>query len=781
MAHSPDNREQSLDGAWSLSYAHTRPAGPLQRGSDIAAAGLPLLHAQVPGNVELDLADQGLLPADLYRGMNIAEVRRFEDAHLWYWRPFRCETPPAGEAELVFEGLDCLADVYLNGELIGRGDNMLVPQVFTVTGRLRMENELFVHLRPVRDEAQRHDYPAALFASPCCTESLYVRKAPHMWGWDIMPRVLSGGIWRPVWLRTLPANRIVNLYLQTDRLADDRSEAALSLSYQTHLTGVPDGSLTLAMEGRCGDSVFEVRVPLVGAMGLTRLNVPHPRLWWPRGRGPADLYDVTVRLLHGDVVLDTRTFRHGIRTVALARTSVTDAAGHGAFCFSINGERQFVLGTNWVPMDAFHSRDRARIPTALALAEEVGCNVFRCWGGNVYEDDLFFDLCDEKGFLVWQDFAMACGIYPQDDAFASRLGHEARAVVRRLRQHPCLILWAGDNECDSAPTWIGRNSDPNQNRLTRQVLPEVLRAEDPSRPYLPSSPYIDEAAFAAGGTALPEDHLWGPRGYYKAPFYRESICHFASEIGYHGCPEPASVRAFITPERLWPYQNNPEWLLHATSPIPGFNLCDYRVELMASQVRALFGTVPDSLGGFALASQIVQAEAMKFFVEMFRMAKWRRTGIIWWNLIDGWPQFSDAVVDYYGRRKLAFGAIQRAQQPICLMLGEPLDGRLLLVGVNDTRESQTIRYRVTLAGTARPVVEGEATLPGDAATRLITIACPVGGRGCFHLSWEGPGVSGRNHYLAGEPTFSLANYRTWLEPLLHDDPTWRELVNEARE
>ena len=764
-----------LDGAWSLSYSHAAPAAALRQGSDIIAAGLPVYAARVPGNFELDLSANGVLPADLFLGMNIAEVRRFEDAHVWYWRTFRLESVPEMDAELVFEGLDCFADIYLNGELVGAGDNMLIPQVIRVTGKLQGENELLVHLRPVRDEAMRHDYPPMLSAASCGMESLYVRKAPHMWGWDIMPHAPSCGIWRPVWLRFLPANRIVDLYLQTDRIANDRQEAALSLTYQTFLAGVPDGPYALILEGVCGDSIFATRIPLIAAMGRARLTVTSPRLWWPRGRGAADLYDVTVRLVRGDEILDTRRLRHGIRTAALARTSVTDAEGHGEFCFSVNGERVFILGSNWVPLDAFHSRDRDHIPAAIALAEEAGLNLFRCWGGNVYEDDLFFDLCDEKGFLVWQDFAMACAIYPQDDAFAAVIEREARAVVRRIRQHPCVILWAGDNECDCVPAWNGRDSDPNLNRLTRVVLPDVLRAEDPGRPYLPSSPYIDPVAYASKGQPIPEDHLWGPRGYFKAPFYRDAACHFASEIGYHGCPAPESIRTFITPERWWP-RDNPEWLLHATSPIPGVNLYDSRIELMANQIRALFGTVPDTLEGFALASQITQAEAKKFFIESFRIAKWRRTGIIWWNLRDGWPQFSDAVVDYYGRKKLAFGQIQRIQQPVCLMLGEPTGGGLPLVGVNDTREPQTVRYRVTIAGTAAPVTEGEAVLPGDSATRLAVIPCAAGWQGCCYLSWEGSMPPGRNHYLAGEPPFALADYLAWLEPLLGADPVWRSLL-----
>lgn len=358
---------------------------------------------------------------------------------------------------------------------------------------------------------------------------------------------------------------------------------------------------------------------------------------------------------------------------------------------------------------------------------------------------------------------MACALYPQDADFCRRLETEARAIVKRLRQHPCLVLWAGDNECDQASGWLGRKHDPNENVLTRQLLPRVLREEDSSRPYLPSSPYIDPVAYQAGEHFLPENHLWGPRDYYKSRFYKESLCHFVSEIGYHGCPTPESLRRFISPEYLWPYQHNPEWTLHSTSPVPGEDLYDYRVELMAKQVRELFGAVPDTLEEFAFASQASQAEAMKFFVEFFRGTKWRRTGIIWWNLIDGWPQFSDAVVDYYFRKKLAYYFTQTSQQPLCLMFHEPESWRQALVAVNDTREPITLDYTITDLADDTVVTSGHAVAAADSVTELTHVPFSMGDHHCYLITWTTPTGQYHNHYLAGNPPFDLQHYRHWLE------------------
>jgi beta-mannosidase len=729
--------------------------------------------ASVPGNFELDLQAAGRIPEPFF-GTNIADLRRFERHHLFYARRFlAAPAPPGKEALLVLEGVDCFADVYVNGKMVGACGNMLVPHEFRVDGLLRSDagetNEIVVHIRPSLDEARHFPYPPGATAIDANRfESLYVRKAPHMYGWDILPRALSGGLWRPARIEYRPAERWESVYLHT--LSADANRANLSLHFRACIADPLSGNWEIAVEGahRSPDgteSRFEARVPLHFEAGIVPITLLQPHLWWSRGRGEAALYDVTVRLLRGGEEVDRATFRHGIRTVALRRTGVTDDQGAGEFCFVINGERVFALGTNWVAVDAYHSRDRKRIPELIhRAADELNCNMIRCWGGNVYEDDLFYDLCDEKGILVWQDFSMACALYPQDDAFAVRLAEEARMVVRRLRQHPCVALWAGDNECDQVPSWIGRGQvDPNDNRLTRAILPAVLAEEDPFRPFLPSSPYIDPAAFAAGQRYLPENHLWGPRDNFKSDYYTGSLCHFVSEIGYHGCPDPESVRRFISSEYVWPPTNNPEWDLHSTSPVAPFS--PHRVELMSNQIRELFGVVPENLDDYAFASQCVQAEALKFFVEWFRAGMWRRTGILWWNLADGWPQFSDAIVDYYGVKKIAFEYLRRAQQPLHLILREPTAWRQDLVASNIGRESvRLVRFSVRNAATGDVVLEGsgkEAT--GDSVVVLGSVSFSSGSKNFYRIDWETERYgAGTSHYMAGNPPFDLEEYRRFV-------------------
>jgi beta-mannosidase len=490
------------------------------------------------------------------------------------------------------------------------------------------------------------------------------------------------------------------------------------------------------------------------------LTVNDAKLWWPKGYGEPNLYEITVFLKRDGHAVDTRRFRTGIRTVKLDRTSVTDIFMNGRFHFIINGKPVFIMGTNWVPADAYHSRDAERLPQIMELLDDIGCNAVRCWGGNVYESPVFYDRCDELGIMVWQDFAMACGVYPADDEFCAVMRQEAETIVRSLRQHPSIILWAGDNECDQAYGWNGFGRNPAENRVTREVIPRVLHAEDPTRPYIPSSPYIDEEAFKLPERYLPENHLWGPRDYFKSAYYKDSLCSFSSEMGYHGSPSRESLEKFISPGKLWPWRDNDEWDIHASSPEPSKEgVYNYRVELMAKQIFELFGFEPDNLNDFILASQISQAEAFKFYIEMFRYGQPKRSGIIWWNLMDGWPQFSDAVVDYYFIKKPAYSYIKASQQPFILAFGEPEDWMLPLMAVNNTQQPLAFSYTVTDYDTGDIILKGESAVEKHTAVEINRYAYRQGEKKLYIIEWDKNGETGRNHYLAGNPPFNFNWYK----------------------
>jgi beta-mannosidase len=756
----------TLSGRWTLTYGPQDGQAPATPQA-LRASAWPTIPATVPGNVELDLMAAGKLP-ELSVGTNIHLLRGLEGHRWWYRRSFPSPALRPGQAAFLnFEGLDCLGVVYLNDQPVGVTDNMLIAHQFDVTALLRAggDNQLAVRIDSAVRAGRAHAPAVGELASGVNWESLAIRKAPHMYGWDIMPRLVSAGLWRDVTLGVVDATRFRDTYWATLAADPDRRTAALLVDWdfttdQLDLDAWRVG-VTLRRQGRAR---HQSEYAVLGTHGRVKLELTDVDCWFPRGAGEAALYEAAIELRAGDgTVLDRREAAVGLRTVELRRTDVTSPQQPGEFTFVVNGRQVFIKGTNWVPLDALHSRDRQHLPGAVAMLVDLHCNMIRCWGGNVYEDHALFDLCDREGIMVWQDFAMACALYPQTDEFAGHIRREAEAVVAKLRNHPSLVLWAGDNEIDEAYSWAGLSQDPNTNRLSRQVLPEVVRRLDPLRPYLPSSPYRSPALVAAGNNWLlkPEDHLWGPRDDFKGAYYTTSPCHFASEIGYHGCPDRASLEQMMDPEHLWPWQENEQWLTHAVRPHPNFTDYDYRIPLMANQIAVLFGQTPQTLDDFVAASQASQAEALKFFIEWFRQAKFRRTGLIWWNLRDGWPIISDAVVDYYNRKKLAYHYIRRSQADVCPLCAQPQDGRHALLVVNDTFTPVSGRLQVTDGDTGLTLFDGPCQVESNG--KSIAGALPAPSKPTLWLlAWESAGTTALNHYVAGPRPFDLRTYRGWI-------------------
>ncbi len=753
---------------WKLAFAHNCDCKFMQIQSiaNIQNAGLPIIEATVPGNVEMDLMREGIL-TDLYFSTNTLEAQNWEDAHYWYFTEFEVKNV---DSYLDFEGIDTIADIYVNGEFEQSVDNMFTR--YRVRPAFRPgRNEVVVHIKPVMLEARKFPNPAAATMMKYNYASAFIRKAPHSFGWDIMPRILTSGLWKPVTLRENQPDHIEEFYATTLEVDAEKQTAQLKFFIRAELSGDFARDYSYTIEGCCGDSSFECGGRLFHTAAHADVTVEGAKLWWPKPVGEPDLYDVKVTLyrrdrVEGDVAegapreVDTHSCRIGLRTVKLDRTDTTDTEGNGRFQFEVNGRPIFALGTNWVPIDALHANDVKRLPKALALLDEIGCNMVRCWGGNVYEDDIFYDFCDEHGVLVWQDFALGCAVYPQAEELLHRIGAEAAEQIKRLRNHACLALWAGDNEVDSAYNW-SMHRDPNVNLITREVLRRAVLEHDFNRDYLPSSPYFSPAAYAGGLETIPENHLWGPRDYFKGPYYKNTFCHFASETGYHGFNSPASLRRFLRePEQIFePGSLTPEgdiaeggrptaeYLVHASCMVP--EMSDpyaYRIGLAYRQVQTLFGKAEKELAAFTKQSQISQAEAKKYFIEKFRIGKGKRSGIIWWNLIDGWPQVSDAIVDYYYCKKLAFHYILRSQQPVCLMFDEPAEGRIALYGVNDLTQEKQISYTVTNLTTGLQMLSGSAVLSAESSAAIDALAVTEDEQNFYLIEWEMDGKVYKNHF-----------------------------------
>lgn len=750
---------------WKVAFAPNQECSRKEytRINEIMNAGIPVIDANVPGSIECDLMNAGKLP-DLYFSTNTLQAQKTENLHAWYFSEF---TINDCNEYIHLSGIDTIADIYINGEFAMAVDNMFLE--YDINCRYKFGvNEIVIHIKPVCIEARKYTLPVSCSALTAYTyQSLHVRKAAHMFGWDIMPRIVSAGIWRSVEIRKRKANRINEVFFLTERIENDENKAYITFYINIDAKADFITDYSVKVRGRCDDSSFSLdKILWHNSCSVFKIPIENCKLWWPRNYGEPNLYETEVSLYYKGHLEDTYRLKIGIRTVELERTESIDKDGHGKFCFKINGKKIFVLGSNWVPLDAFHANDCKRLRQAIDLAADIGCNLLRCWGGNVYESDEFFCMCDENGIMVWQDFAMACARYPENEKFIKKLEEEASFQVKRLRNHASLILWSGDNECDWFTTETFKNRNPSDNILTRCVLKNVLSIHDYSRPYLPSSPYISERAFK-NNLSSPEQHLWGPRDYFKGDFYKNAMCNFVSEIGYHGFPSPNSLKKFLKhPEEIFKADGSPtdEYLIHASSPeldISGDFA--YRIRLAYTQVETLFKTVEEKLDDFVKQSQISQAEADKFFIEKIRINKWDSTGIIWWNLLDGWPQVSDAVVDYYFTKKLSYHYIKRAQQGICLMFGEPVDGTITLYGVNDFSEDTNVRYTVKNISEDTEVMSGAVVLKSNYSSKLATYYIPKDDKSLYLIEWQIRDKLFTNHYQANIIDIDYKKYMNDIE------------------
>lgn len=762
----------SLDpGEWRLAFTHPETLEPME------------CRAQVPGNAGAELIRAGILP-DLYVGPNARLGKKWERTDFTYSTRFRVSPDElAKKITLVFEGVDTAARVFLNGDKIAFLENMFIPHRLDVSGKIRGDNELVVRIQNPIDyaaaQAERHGFDGVELSHLWNHEALYIRKAQHMFGWDIAPRLLFGGIWRGVSLLIHEPSELrpEEFYFYTIRVDREKNEARFAVQWALRLNPKTDWQkYSLRIQGECGTHSFEHAFSVSFTHGKETFTISEPKLWWPRGYGEANLYRTTVTLFYDGKIVDEMATRVGIRSLALDFHEDLADIQKNRFAFICNGEKVFAKGSNWIPADALHDRDSERIPKILDLFAESHCNMLRAWGGGVYEDETFFDRCDELGIMVWQDFMLGCAFYPQHRHFQDVIRNEAEVIVKKLRNHASLALWAGDNEIDQFLLWRYQGLTfikPSQNILSREVLKDVVFRLDPCRHYLPSSPYLSDAGFAKGSDSFaPEQHLWGPRGWFKADFYAKNQAVFASEIGYHGSPARSSLEKFLNPGKVWGEYNNDEWRLHASDPLDrAESPMSRRNFLMRDQITHFFGDTANqkNFDDFVLASQCTQAEAKKFFIELFRSHKDKRSGILWWNVMDCWPQFSDAVVDYYFEKKLAFDFIRHSQEPVALMFREPRDGKIELVAVNDTLVKTQGEYRVVdeqgkILATGNYAVSenGLSILKTLSLSKINKTKSPK----LLLIEWTLAGETHRNHYCLGERPFDFAVYKSWLPKIL---------------
>ena len=625
-------------------------------GTTAGCSALPLAErwvlAQVPGDVHLDYERAGLI-ADPFFGTNHDHCRWMEEWDWWYRTDLVPPTPGPGQRlHLLFEGLDVFATVYFNGKQVGKNQNMFTPLRVDVTDHVQPgTNRLEVCLgSPVTPPGRMPSPEVRGYGNPL---RLQVRKAQSCYGWNITPRLVTIGIWKPVSWVLVDAAEIADVFVSTVALRPDGTAELDALVEVKHNHGTPGPlavDLTVAGQARtlrfAGDPA--------GGRHVERFTVPQAGLWWPHNHGAQPLYDWAATLRRDGQELDRRSGRFGIRTVELIQEPAAD--GTTSFIVAVNGRKIFLKGMNWTPVDAIYARiNDARYRELLHATKAANINALRVWGGGIYEHDSFYAQCDELGILVTHDFMFACGCYPQDPEFLAEARREAEFQVRRLRHFACVAAWFGDNENDVLADMSFNTPAYRHNRLSKEILRDVVRAHAPLTPYVPTSPY-SPSAYDQNSPREGDCHLWAHGQSYKAELFVGQQPRMVTEIGHMGMPDLAVIERFVSPDQRWPIWNE-EYLTHGSD----CTRLDRRGLLwsMWQSIQARGWEEPTSLADLIAKMQQLHSEASQFWIEFYAGQPdcW---GIFLWSLSDCWPQISPAYIAYPFHPKPALSAVRDA-------------------------------------------------------------------------------------------------------------------------
>ncbi|MDO3408482.1 glycoside hydrolase family 2 protein [Saccharibacillus sp. CPCC 101409] len=765
-----------LDGAWRIK--DFAPGAVAAR--ENAAPGLDdryWMTGRVPGDVHSALTERRVIDPP-YFGHNDLKSRWIEEREWWYRHGFEyggeLTRQPGERFELTFDGLDTFASVFVNGHEVGSARNMLMPHTFDVTRAIRRGwNVVAVRFDPLHPHhwgKERFDW------SSYTKERPWLRKAAMNFGWDWGPRLVTVGIWGGVRLRRHAGAKIESVFAETVSIQEGEANLDIAADITTY-RGMPDVPLRLKLklEDAAGRTAYEAVIAEEDGSGVrggelrlrsaarrratlrASIVLRDAKLWWTHDLGEPHLYTLTAELYAGDERLDSYTGAVGVRTIEL-RTE--DEEGRAAFRFFLNGKSVYARGANWIPADnMIGAIPDSRYGELIALSAGSGMNMLRVWAGGIYEKDVFYDECDRRGVLVWQDFAFANALFPDFNRdFMDNVRAEVEANVKRLRGRASLALWCGNNEID----WLydmktaggDITSDFYGELIYHELIPEVLERLDPRRPYWPSSPYGSDGVHDANDPEAGDRHNWQvwhgsvyPRSFGEAPVldysvegvsfknYKKDMALFSSEFGMH-----ASANRY-TLEKNMP----------AGGLIWGGEEMAYRNKDTNHRKGVLlmegYTGIPRDIEEYMNFSMLTQAEGLRYGVEHYRRNP-RSGGSLIWQLNDSWPGTSWSMIDYELLPKASYYYAKKFYAPLLLSLEHEPGQPLRVWAVNDGPEAVEVEavlevlrfdgekvgeYRFSSDGAFRgPVLLGEAGEAdalggGDAAETAVRLRLAGGG------------------------------------------------------
>ena len=685
------------------------------------------LPASVPGCIHTDLISAGLI--------DDISVNGKEQDQMWIWRSDSSyftviKKQPVGRRYfLKFHGLDTLATVKINGEAKLQTKNMhrsyhLEISEAVVQGDLKLEIDFNAPL----SDAEAQVKALGLYPRPYNMPYNYQRKMACSYGWDWGPITISSGIWKPIELISFEKAAISNFSVIAD-VVNGKGKVKSKAEVFGDTTG-----MSFALKVNDVNKVVAESMGNSPEQALENLNI---ELWQPRGRGAQKLYQIELQLIDNGEVIQTVTKQVGFRTVELDTSAIGD--NKHMFAIKVNGLRLWIRGANWIPDDPFlHRVTRARYEKRISDMLEVNINGIRVWGGGIYENEDFYDLCDREGIVVWQDFLFACAAYPETDEMFAEVDSEVEEAVGRLASHPSLVIWCGGNECIEGFQYWGWQPDlagkPWGETFYLKTIPNQLRKWDQTRPYIPGSPFSthsdDVRSFDSGTNHIWD--VWNELGYERYEQYKPA---FAAEFGFNGPGSWTMLANAIGEQNL--DSRDPKLADHQKA----FDGMD---KITAGLVRE-FAKPPVEGPAWYFAAALDQARAVEVGLKHFRSLYETCSGSILWQFNDMWPAISWAVTDYTGFRKLAWHAMKSAYQPRTFTIGRVDQGAQLTI-INDTQRDWNSSIKVTLIDSEGQLVGSEdisiALQPFEVHRKNLTEVFPVIADGNFEgfLHAEGDGI-----------------------------------------